>query len=318
MIPCAVELTDFLSHRSADGEPVTFDFDGAVLWSVSGDNGAGKSAIFDAIVWTLYGQHRGGTQDAKRLISHGAERARAAFEFAAAGERYRAERSIRRRGAGRRAALWWDRVGGRWEEVAGTTSEVGFARWRDELLGLSYEAFTHAVLLIQGGSDRLVSSGAKERFEILAQLVDLSSYRRVEERARERALDARARGGAFAAELERAPEVEPAEREAAEAALAQASAEHDARRAAWQAQVAVLEGARACAALRERIAAIEPGIAAAQALLEEAERIRAEAAELTALAAARPHLEAGLAAQAATHAAGAAGGALDVTTLERG
>ena len=75
MIPIAVELTDFLSHRSANGEPVTFDFEGAVLWSVSGDNGAGKSAIFDAILWTLYGQHRGGSQDSKRLISHGAEQA---------------------------------------------------------------------------------------------------------------------------------------------------------------------------------------------------------------------------------------------------
>jgi len=73
MIPCAVELTDFLSHRSANGDPVVFDFEGAVLWSVAGDNGAGKSAIFDAIVWTLYGQHRGGTQDARRLISHGAD-----------------------------------------------------------------------------------------------------------------------------------------------------------------------------------------------------------------------------------------------------
>ena len=44
MIPSSVELTNFLSHRSANGEPVTFDFDGAVLWSVAGDNGAGKSA----------------------------------------------------------------------------------------------------------------------------------------------------------------------------------------------------------------------------------------------------------------------------------
>lgn len=298
MIPSAVELTDFLSHRTPDGEPVVFDFEGAVLWSVAGDNGAGKSAIFDAITWTLYGQHRGGTQDARRLISHGAERAEAAYEFTVAGERYRVERSIRRRGAARRAALRWDRDASRWDEIADTTGEGGFARWRDDLLGLSYEAFTHAVLLIQGGSDRLVASGARERFEILAQLIDLSAYRRLEERARERAADARARGGVYAAELERLPGVEPEQRADAEAERGRAFAERDAAQGAWRAQVAVVEGARVYAALRERMAAIEPGIAAGEALLHDAERIRAEAAELAALGEARPHLEAGIAALA--------------------
>ena len=318
MIPSAVELTDFLSHRSPNGEPVTFDFEGAVLWSVAGDNGAGKSAIFDAITWTLYGQHRGGTQDARRLISHGAERAHAAFEFAVAGERYRVERSIRRRGGTRRAAMRRDAGSGRWEEIPGTTSEAGFADWRDELLGLSYEAFTHAVLLIQGGSDRLVASGAKERFEILAQLVDLSAYQRLEERARERALDARARGGAHAAEIERLAAVEPEERAAVEAECERAGTAREERQAAWRAQVAVVEGARAHAALRERLAAIEPGIAAGEALVADAQRIRAEAAELAALAHARPHLEAGIAAlAAAVAAAGASPGAVDAAAAER-
>ena len=303
MIPSVVELTDFLSHRSPNGEPVRFDFDGAVLWSVAGDNGAGKSAIFDAITWTLYGQHRGGTQDARRLISHGAEGAHAAFEFAVDRERYRVERSVRRRGGGRRAALRWNAEAVRWEELPGTTSEGGFARWRDELLGLSYEAFTHAVLLIQGGSDRLVSSGAKERFEILAQLVDLSAYRRLEARARERAVDARARGGAYAAELQRLPVVEPEQRAAAATELERLVAERETREDAWRRQVAVVEGARAHAALLERKAAIEPGIAAGEKLVQDAERIRAATAELAALAGARPHLEAGLAALAAARAA---------------
>ena len=317
MIPSTVELTDFLSHRSANGEPVTFDFDGAVLWSVAGDNGAGKSAIFDAITWTLYGQHRGGTQDARRLISHGADAAHAAFEFSADGERYRVERSIRRRGSTRRSAMRWEPGSGRWEEIAGTTGESGFASWRDELLGLSYEAFTHAVLLIQGGSDRLVASGAKERFEILAQLVDLSAYRRLEERARERALDARARGNAHAAELARLPGIAPEQRAAAQAELEEVAAEREVRQAVWRAQVAVVEGARAHAALCERKAAIEPGIAAGEALVAEAQRIRAEAAELAALGQARPHLEAGIAALAAASAASGRHDTIDLAALKR-
>jgi len=324
MIPRAVELTDFLSHRTPNGTPIVFDFDGAVLWSVAGDNGAGKSAIFDAITWTLYGQHRGGTQDAQRLISHGAQSARAAFEFALGGTCYRVERSIRRRGAVRRVAQRWDERAQRWEELPDTTGETGFARWREGLLGLSYEAFTHAVLLIQGGSDRLVASGARERFEILAQLVDLSSYRRLEERARERAAAARGRRSALAGELELLPAVDPKERAAAQAERKRLAAVRERAKGEWEAHVAVLEGARAHAGLRARLAEIEQEIGDAEALLADVARIRAQAGEWAALRAARPHLDAGLAAlavaaqaRAAADDAGERAQAIDLAALRR-
>ncbi|HKG04177.1 MAG TPA: SMC family ATPase [Conexibacter sp.] len=324
MIPSSVELTNFLSHRSANGKPVVFDFDGAVLWSVAGDNGAGKSAVFDAITWTLYNQHRGGSQDAQRLISHGADGAHAAFVFMVDSTRYRVERSVRRRGSAQRTAMRWSDGKERWEEIPDTTSEGGFARWRDDLLGLSYEAFTHAVLLIQGGSDRLVASGAKERFEILAQLVDLSSYRRLEERARERAAEARARRGAQMAELERVPAVEPEAQAAAQADVERAEAERDRRQAAWKAQTAVVEGALAHGRLVERLAELDGQIAETETLLKDAEQIRADAAEHAGLVEARTHLGAGLdaltraqAAHSAAHDAGERAEAIDVIALDR-
>ena len=308
MIPSSVELTNFLSHRSANGEPVVFDFDGAVLWSVAGDNGAGKSAVFDAITWTLYNQHRGGTQDAQRLISHGTDGAHAAFVFMLDGTRYRVERSVRRRGSAQRAAMRWSDDDERWVELPDTTSEGGFAHWRDDLLGLSYEAFTHAVLLIQGGSDRLVASGARERFEILAQLVDLSSYQRLEERARERAADARARRGVHMAELERLPAVDSEAQATIQADVERARSERDARHVAWKAQTAIVEGARAHGRLVERMAEIDRRIAGTETLLEDAERIRADAAEHAALVEAGTHLGAGLDALASEREARATAG----------
>lgn len=295
MIPCSVELTNFLSHRCADGEPVVFDFDGAVLWSVAGDNGAGKSAIFDAITWTLYGQHRGGTQDAKRLICHGADACHAAFVFTLGGERYRVERSIRRNG-GRRSAARWDETSEQWEAISGTATEKGFETWRDGLLGLTYTAFTQSVLLIQGGSDRLITSGAKERFEILAQLVDLSAYKRLEDRARERASQARGRHQALTAELEQLTPVEGEERAAAEAELERLSTERDAQEVERLSQIAVVEGARAYSTLVDRLGELNAKVATNEALLNDAERIRTEAAESIALTDAAPHLKAALAA----------------------
>ena len=294
MIPCSVELTDFLSHRCAD-EPIVFDFDGAVLWSVSGDNGAGKSAIFDAITWTLFDRHRGGSQDAKRLISHGADMCHAAFTFTLDGERYRVERSLRRRGAARRSASRWNAESESWEEVPDTTNERGFVRWRDGALGLSFAAFTQSVLLLQGDSDRLIRAGSKERFEILAQLVGLSSYKALEDLARERASEARGRKGGLRQELEGLSPVEEDERKAAHAEVERLTGERDARESLRQAQAGVVAAAIEHERLGQRLAATRAEIENGEKLLASAQQIRAEAGEATALTVARPALEAAVA-----------------------
>jgi exonuclease SbcC len=264
VIPDTVELTDFLSHRCADGEPVVFDFDGAVLWSVSGDNGAGKSAIFDAITWTLFGEHRGGTQDARRLISHGAASAAAAFVFTLDGERYRVERSVRRRGAARRSASRWDAGTQAWQEIPETASASGFERWRDEALGMTYDAFTQSVLLLQGDSDRLIRAGSKDRFDILAQLVDLSSYKALEDRARERASEARGLKAALRKDLAGLAPVEEDERKAATAEVERLTAERSAREEARQAQAGVVAAATEHERLTQRLAATRAEIEAAE------------------------------------------------------
>ena len=98
MIPVRVSLKNFLTFAAQpDGNPVVLDFEGASLWSIAGVNGAGKSAIFDAITYTLYGEHRGGNQHDNRLIRKGATTAEVAFEFIQSGNLYRVERSISRR-----------------------------------------------------------------------------------------------------------------------------------------------------------------------------------------------------------------------------
>lgn len=286
MIPNTVELTDFLSHRCADGEPVVFDFDGAVLWSVSGDNGAGKSAIFDAITWTLFNEHRGGRQDAQRLISHGADWCSAAFSFTLDGERYRVERSLRRRGSTKRSAARWDGEKESWEEIPETSNERGFERWRNETLGLSYAAFTQSVLLLQGDSDRLIRAGAKERFEILAQLVDLNSYKALEDRARELASEARGQRNAVSQDLERLTPVGADERRAAIAEVERLTAERTTRDELRAVQTTVVAGAveherlqQRLAATREAIAAVdkphaEGALAAAEQTAKRADRLR--------------------------------------------
>ena len=56
MIPQRVKLSGFLSYK--DEQEIRFDE--SPLWMLSGTNGSGKSSIFDAVTFALFGHHRGG------------------------------------------------------------------------------------------------------------------------------------------------------------------------------------------------------------------------------------------------------------------
>ena len=55
MIPIKLSLEGFTSYR----DKVEVDFTGFDLACISGQNGAGKSSLLDAITYALYGKARG-------------------------------------------------------------------------------------------------------------------------------------------------------------------------------------------------------------------------------------------------------------------
>ncbi len=196
MIPTRVRLKNFLTFAAADdGAPITFDFDGATLWSIAGVNGAGKSAIFDAITYALFGEHRGGRQQDNRLIRKGANTAEVVFEFLQGGERYRVERSVTRK-VGRQGQVRpdskhvqgsvWSDGDDAWVTVPDTDKPTELERWLRTLLGMGPETFSSSVLLRQGEADKLLNAKANQRFRILAGLIDLRVYQRLEQLATER------------------------------------------------------------------------------------------------------------------------------------
>ena len=52
MIPIKLSLSGFISYR----DPIEIDFFDLDMVCVSGQNGAGKSSLLDAITYALYGQ----------------------------------------------------------------------------------------------------------------------------------------------------------------------------------------------------------------------------------------------------------------------
>src|SRR6056297_3922251 len=66
------------------------------LFLITGNTGAGKTSIFDAIAYALYGEASGGDRDYKSLISDFADDdtlTQVIFEFSLNGKQYRIERT---------------------------------------------------------------------------------------------------------------------------------------------------------------------------------------------------------------------------------
>ena len=93
MIPIHLRIAGFLSYR----DPVELNFTGFDLACISGQNGAGKSSLLDAITWALFGQAR---RRDEALINLQSKAAEVTLIFQYEGSIYRIQRALPRGKAG--------------------------------------------------------------------------------------------------------------------------------------------------------------------------------------------------------------------------
>ncbi|MGI6668788.1 MAG: AAA family ATPase [Acetivibrionales bacterium] len=160
------------------------------LFGIFGPTGSGKSTILDAITFALYGRVKraeGGTQG---IINTGCSTARVSFSFALSrgGTRktYRVERIYRRK---KNSPNSCEPVIARLTEVTDNgeiplcdkATEV--SNYVKELLGLSSEDFTRAVVLPQNSFQEFLLLNNKERRAMLERIFYLEEYgRKLEEK----------------------------------------------------------------------------------------------------------------------------------------
>ena len=183
MIPLRLSLENFLCYR--EGAP-TLDFSGIHVACLCGPNGHGKSALLDSITWCLWGKARGKTHD--DLISYGADQCRVELDFEARNTHYRAVR-IHARGGGRRrqgvSDLQLQVLGpGGPQPITGNHIRETQAKI-DQTVGMDYETFTNSALLLQGRADEFSNKTPAERKTVLAKVLGLESYDRLQARARD-------------------------------------------------------------------------------------------------------------------------------------
>jgi DNA repair protein SbcC/Rad50 len=182
MIPRRIKLEGFLSYK----EPQEIQLEGECIWLFSGANGSGKSSLFDALTYALFGSHRGGSTNAGELIHRDCDKLAVEFEFQFETKQYLIRRTYRRSKTGNFAGtqqVYRARPNltseMEWDPIPQTNLATGFSEWVKNELGLNYKTFTSSVLLMQGQSEKLLDSTSKGRFEVLAELIDLDRYRRL-------------------------------------------------------------------------------------------------------------------------------------------
>ncbi|QJW94159.1 AAA family ATPase [Frigoriglobus tundricola] len=240
MIPRRIELTNFLSF----GERQCFEFtDDEAVWVLCGANGVGKSAVFDAITFALFGHHRGGGQNADQLIRHGANSFLVAVEFEFNQCVYQVERGRDRRAPVQRVRR---SMTGGWQDIdlSPFRSRDRIREWAEQTLGLGFEAFTASVMLRQGDADRIITATPRERLDFLRQIIGAERYERLHGRAHSAARRLRAQLEALAADRDRIPEVTPDQLAEVAAALQLAADRLNAASANREAAVARVEQAR--------------------------------------------------------------------------
>lgn len=185
MKPVIVEMNAFGSYA----EKTSVDFTGfkSGTFLITGDTGAGKTTIFDAIVFALYGTSSGDERTMEMMhcdyVSKDIDTyVRLIFEQN--GKRYDVKRTLhftKKRGTKNeysKAAVTAVLIepDGKTTEVAGKVTDR-----ITEILGLNKDQFRQIVMLAQGEFKKFLKSDSDQKSVILGKLFDNSAYLRYQE-----------------------------------------------------------------------------------------------------------------------------------------
>ncbi len=184
----------------------------AGIFAITGSTGSGKSTLLDAICLALFNQTPRISRaenadiadvkkiyikqtDSRSILRRGTAEGYAEVDFVAlSGDKHRARWSVRRARNKIDGQLQnhdykvWNLSTG--SELQGTRTEL--LQQVKELIGLSFDQFTRAVLLAQGDFASFLKAGPREKAELLEKLTGTEIYSRISAKIYERNKDAEA------------------------------------------------------------------------------------------------------------------------------
>ncbi|MBQ8928544.1 MAG: SMC family ATPase [Oscillospiraceae bacterium] len=162
------------------------------VFLITGATGAGKTTIFDAVSFALYGETSGERREMKYFHSDylpDRDRLQVRLTFLHQGRQYLVQRTgVHKWEDGKRrftvkAGLYRLEDG---EYVPVAEGATNVTKAVGEMLGLDRKQFAQTVMIAQGDFQRILSARSEERREIFKSLFHTGIYRDFEERLRER------------------------------------------------------------------------------------------------------------------------------------
>ena len=157
------------------------------LYLITGNTGAGKTTIFDAIVYALYGEASGSNREPKMMRSKYADNDAETFvelEFEYAGRQYRVRRNppyerLKLRGEG--VVLQSENV-----ELQLPNGQILIKKNEadakiKEIMGVDCGQFKKIAMIAQGDFMRMITTSTKERIEIFREIFKTNIYQKFQE-----------------------------------------------------------------------------------------------------------------------------------------
>ncbi|MBU3743017.1 MAG: hypothetical protein FGM61_00525 [Sediminibacterium sp.] len=173
---------------------------GAGIFAITGPTGAGKSTLLDAITLALYGYtprlgeiSKTAIETNKILVTHGTNEAYAELVFEVNQKKHLTNWSINKN----RNKNWNDYKHtlseydptGKWNIITDKRTEVKAAI--TNIIGLSKEQFSKAIVLSQGKFDEFLTAPSTERYKILEIITGTGLYREIGKKVYEKFKEAR-------------------------------------------------------------------------------------------------------------------------------
>ncbi len=273
MRPVRLALENFGPYR----ERAEIDFPGlGDFFLICGKTGSGKSTLFDAMTYALFGKAPGARDGLEGELasdfSAPGERPVVEFEFELSGSGFRVERVAPhqrpKRGGGLTevpaSAVMTRKSGDAWLPVADGVKEVGAKV--ASLVGLSADEFSKVILLPQGAFQNFLDMKSSDRATVLEKLFPVAIYDTITELSKRKADEAKAALAALDSEIGRISSEEGAD---AESRAAETERELAAALGIEKSASDALKAAeRRLEDERERAARAERALRAVQALTE--------------------------------------------------
>lgn len=195
----SLEMFGFMTYKNKVFIDFTKLYD-SKIFLISGDTGSGKSSIFDAITFSLYGEVQRKDFDKKDFrsdfLTESDPPTYVEFVFEINQEKYRVKRIPNQKAKKSRPAvkishdLFIYKIEDSGEKLLSDKVTEG-GKIIKEIIGLDYDELSRVMILAQGEFSKFLKSSSSEKTELLSKIFSSYIYKEIEERLKEKSKDSK-------------------------------------------------------------------------------------------------------------------------------